>query len=100
MSEIFYYQNRNGSLTELYRDGGFVFLLKDAEGEHTLPLYQTDFQPGQAKKPYLGYSKEEVMASGRDLLGEALLKNGDPDYAAVKSALPPLVTEVTPPSMA
>ena len=93
MSEIFYYQNRNGSLTELYRDGGFVFLLKDAEGEHTLPLYQTDFQPGQAKKPYLGYSKEEVMASGRDLLGEALLKNGDPDYAAVKSALPPLVTD-------
>jgi hypothetical protein len=39
---------------------------------------------------YLGHSLEEVMASGRDLLGEAALSKGEPRYEQVAAVLPPL----------
>lgn len=43
-----------------------------------------------ANPPYLGLSLKDVGMSGRDLLAEKLLQNGDPDPELVKSAAPPL----------
>jgi len=40
---------------------------------------------------YLGYSKEKVLRSERDILREKILgENGDPDYEVVASCFPPI----------
>jgi len=39
--------------------------------------------------PYLGLSLKDIGLTGRDLLAERLLANGDPDPEMVKSAAPP-----------
>lgn len=90
MNQIFSYTQRNGSLTEYYQNGAFYFLYKNEEAEHKLSLYEINPQKIESNEWYLGYTKEEILASGRDLLGERLTKNGDPNYKEVKSVLPPL----------
>ncbi len=39
---------------------------------------------------HLGFSRADVAASAHDLLGETLLRKGDPDYAEVARAFPPI----------
>ena len=84
------YKNRKGSLLEFFENGEYYFELKYEEKTHTLPLYSVKPEAISENSFYCGYTKEEILASGRDLLAECLLKNGDPDYAEVKGALPPL----------
>ena len=45
---------------------------------------------GQAPQYYLGHSYQQIMASGRDMLGEAMLRDGEPDFERVATLLPPL----------
>ena len=90
---IFSYQYRDGSLTEICENGKFYFLYNDGEEERILSLYSINRPLNEEREPYCGYSKEEILSSGRDLMGEKLLKNGDPSYSKVKSALPPIVKD-------
>ena len=39
---------------------------------------------------FCGFTNEELFKSGRDLLAEELLKNGEPDFSEVKTSIPPL----------
>ena len=90
MSQLFVYQHRMVSLAEYYQNGAFYFLLQNKEEERVLSLYPIDLKKENERNLYMGYTKEEVLASGRDLLGEKLTEGGDPDYRTVKSVLPPL----------
>ena len=38
------------------------------------------------------YAPEQIMASGKDILGEEILKRGEPVYGEVKALLPKLET--------
>ena len=90
MKQLFFYQNRDSSLSEYYRDGKFYFLYRDGSKEWTLPLYEIERPQKPSSEYYLGYTKEELLSSGKDLLAKELLKDGDPDYGRVKAALPPI----------
>ena len=90
MKEIFSYQSRIGTLSEYYNGDTYVFKYKNDEGEHTLPLYPLKREEAPKGPYYLGYTKEEIDASGRDLLAEAILAEGEPCYERIKEVLPPL----------
>lgn len=88
---LFYYRTRGGTLCEEVLDGTFRFLLTDGERTHILPLSGGTYtEPAAGIPPYGGYRREELMASGRDLLAELALSGGEPDYRTVKALLPPL----------
>ena len=73
------FTTRDGRMLFVDRDGVSFALPKTAE-----PTFAT--QP-----PYLGHTLDEVRASDTDLLADELLKApGDPSYARVAAAFPPL----------
>ena len=89
MKTIFEYKRPSGViLAEHYLDGRFFFKLKNGDEERELSMYSLDAECEEVRDVYLGHTKEEVLASGRDILGEKLLSNGDPEYSEVKKALP------------
>ena len=89
-NNIFSFPYRNGSLEERYENGEFYFLYNDGEKEHKLSLYKIDRPRREERELYCGYTKDEVLSSGHDLIGERLLEKGDPIYREVKEALPPI----------
>ena len=70
-------RTRDGSIT-FVSDQGSRMLAKSAEASFAT-----------ANPPYLGLSLEEIGMTGRDLLAERLLANGDPNPEMVKTAAPP-----------
>lgn len=92
-TKIISYKGRNGSLTEHFREGEFYFIYVDGEQEKKIPLYNIERKLPEEIEYYCGYTKDEVISSGRDLIGEQLLKKGDPIYSEVKLALPPIARE-------
>lgn len=75
-------------LSEYFSDFEFYFELVRGESKQKISLYSLNDGEGEKYEPYLGYSLCEVLNSGRDILGEKLLSGGDPEYSAVKTALP------------
>ena len=95
MKTIFNYERRNGvTLTECYENGEFYFVHKSASDERKLTLYPINPEPEFVRTPYLGYTEEEVLSSGKDILARKLLEKGDPVYAEVKRAMPKLQNNV------
>ena len=63
MKQLFFYQNRDSSLSEYYLDGKFYFLYRDGSKEWTLPLYEIERPQKPSSEYYLGYTKEELLSS-------------------------------------
>ena len=90
MKNIFTIITRMGALSEEYVDGDFRFVYKTEDKERILPLYSVCRLEAEAQNYYCGYTKDEILASGKDLMAERLLAKGDPDYSEVRAALPPI----------
>ena len=86
---VFSFDHRNGCLEEYLDNGAFYFRYNDRK----LSLYTIHPDRSVSDTCYCGYSRDEVLSSGRDILGEHLIKNGDPVYREVKNALPPLLRD-------
>ena len=87
--EVFSHRRPTGDrLREIFEDGR-LWLEYEAEGERReIRLYSDEVREVRSSPLYLGHTLDEVMASGRDILGEEMLKNGDPDYGAIEGILP------------
>lgn len=95
MKKIFEYTRPSGvSLAEYASGKKYLFTLTRNGEAKELSLYEVDDNSTDERDPYLGHTVEEVLSSGRDILGEALTKDGDPEYSAVKRVMPKL-TEKT-----
>jgi hypothetical protein len=70
---------RDGVITFISASGQYRVLPKTAEAVFAGP-----------EVPYLGLSLKDIGMSGRDLLADMLLRNGEPDPEMVKSAAPPM----------
>ena len=93
MKKIFEFVRHSGlKLSEHLLDNEFFFQISDGECQHKISLYKIDASLCEERDPYLGHTKEEVLACGRDLLGEELMRDGDPEYSKVKRAMP-VITE-------
>lgn len=81
------------AVREIYEEGGSILQLT-ALGE-TLHLQkytaaQLAAAEGELERPYLGLSREQVLQSGADLLGRAVLAQGEVAPRALRGILPPL----------
>ena len=87
--QVFSHRRPTGDrLTEIFEDGR-LWLEYEADGkEYRIPLYSDKVEEVRSSPLYLGHTLDEVMASGRDILGEQMLKDGDPDYGAINGILP------------
>ena len=72
------------------RDGVITFVSSDGSSKALPKTAEAVF--AEADPPYLGLSLKDIGMSGRDLLAEKLLENGDPDPQLVKSAAPPMAS--------
>lgn len=89
MSYIFEITGKSGEkLREVFSENAFYFEFSNGDKIKSLPLYSLDEKCESERNIYLGYTMEEVLASGRDILGEKLIKDGDPDYSEVKKVMP------------
>ena len=94
---VFSHKNLHGHIVrEVFRDGAWVMERETADGVVTvLPLYAvSDLTAEKNDAFWCGYTYDEVQNSGRDLLGEFVLKQGEPTYATVASVLPPITATV------
>jgi len=83
-----YKRTSGGALTEHF--DGKLWWLEYTEGDkkHTLPMYEPFAKADEPKAPYLGYTLDEVMDSGTDILGQKLTEGGEVKYEDVIGALP------------
>ncbi len=58
-----------------------------------LSLYSLTPAARPERNVYLGHTLEQVLDSGKDILGCELLKNGDPEYKQVASAFPEITED-------
>lgn len=91
MKNIFEYcRGSQFTLSEAFEKSEFYFLITDGEKTRKISLYSLSEAEKEEKNLYLGHTGEEVLASGKDILGIALTQNGDPEYDEVKRVLPEL----------
>ena len=89
MSTIFEFVGRGGeTLREIYSDNTFYFEFSKNESISRLNLYALGEKNSDLRNVYLGHTMDEVLASGKDILGEEMIKNGDPVYSEVKKVMP------------
>lgn len=74
------------------REGAIVFV---SSAGITLSLPKTAEASFAEGTPYLGLALKDIGLSSADLLADQLLKNGDPDPEAVKTAAPPMASAET-----
>ena len=70
------------------RDGAITFISSRGTSRVLPKTAEATF--AEANPPYLGLSLKDIGMSGRDLLADKLLANGDPDPELVASAVPPM----------
>lgn len=92
MKTVFEYKRtRGGMLWEEFCDGAWYVHYKDGAKERTFYAYSlADLDKINDCDPWGGRKPEEILASGRDILAEEILLDGEPCYKAVKRLLPPI----------
>ena len=82
---------RQAVLEQTHDEGGSWIIWSEKEGT---TIVQKPRPGAHANPPdsalYLGHTLDDVLSSARDLLGEAVLRQGEPSYEAVVGALPPV----------
>lgn len=86
---MFYQRFGGGTLTETLNDGVWSMEYAEKGNVTTLEMYDVNnLHPVVEKNLWNGMTAKELLANGRDILAEEMLKNGDPDYAEVAKLLP------------
>lgn len=82
-------RKRNEWIEEIFEDGEWRIVYFDGKNELRLPGYSVE---ALDKTPelnlYNGHNPDELMVSGRDILAEELLADGEPDFEEVRKVLP------------
>ena len=88
--EIFKHKRlRNGELTEKFEDNRWTMFFSHNGNCRELSMYSVaDLDRFEKRNIYNGHNLTKLMSSGRDILAEEILKNGEPDFDVVKSLLP------------
>lgn len=88
MKRVFEFENQSGkSIEEFIDNKTFKMVYSDSQVKYELDLYTVDENKAFERNVFLGYTKDEIIASGRDVLGEYLNKDGESEYTEVKKVL-------------
>ena len=78
---------------EYFNNKSFYFEYVHESNKRKLVCYKLT-PPVQIKNSqYLGHTLEEIMNSPKDILGNELLKNGNPDYDSLRGVLPEITED-------
>ena len=88
--DVFEIKRKRGScLREFYEDGAWSFTYSEKDREITLTLYTTEELGAETVlNLYNGHSECELWGSGRDILAEEILRNGEPELTEIRKLLP------------
>ena len=90
-STMTYTRKTGGQLQELCDGKRWWLSLTENRNRYDIALYDiAPAAPAVQPNYYLGHTAGDILNAGRDILGEAMLRSGDPDYSEVKGLLPPL----------
>lgn len=78
------------------REGALVFVSSSGESHSLGKSAEASMPEGT---PYLGLALHDIRLSSADLLADRLLRNGDPDAEAVRTAAPPMASAEKNPRM-
>lgn len=82
-------RSRGGELCEKFEDKSWSMVYTEKGVSKTLNMYSVDnLNQPERNNLYAGNSFTKIMETGKDILGELVLKNGEPDYNEIKSLLP------------
>ena len=88
------YEKRSGAvLREFISDGELFFEYADEDRIERYSAYRAEKDVPLPERLYLGHTLDEVLQSGRDILGEEILKNGEPEYSDIVGVLPRLTED-------
>lgn len=79
-----------GKLCEYYDGQKWYFEYSDNNNTRAIDIYDIKENSKSYNRLYLGYTVEEVLDSGKDILAEKLLENGEISYREVKGILNPV----------
>jgi hypothetical protein len=85
------YNEEGAVLSEFIQEGRRCLILRRGDKEQCFELYRLEELNASsldAPRYYLGHELSEVLNSGRDLLGEEVLAQGEPAYDQVRKILP------------
>lgn len=95
---LFSYTRFSGAvLEETFQDGSWYLTYRDSKssnspGSRILRAYSLTAAPKPPRNNlWLGLTPRRILDSGRDIMGEALIANGDPDIDAVRECLPEII---------
>ena len=84
---------RNLSLSEKIENGTWMMAFTENGVSKTLAMYSlSELEQQELTATYRGHKLSDIMDSGKDILGAELLREGEPQYQAVKECLPKLQT--------
>lgn len=82
-------RKRGERIKEVFENGVWKFVYLTGEEECNLCAYSVEeLDKNPQLNLYNGHDPKELMDSGRDILAEELLANGEPDFDEVKKILP------------
>jgi len=70
--------------------GGYLLLFASGEGYHISKAKYGSYDYEGSGNFYRGYKLETILERGNDVLGEEVLKEGEPSYEGIVSILPPI----------
>ena len=86
---VFDFKKPSGKrIYEKYENGSFFIFLSDGVSEEKIELSKLAEEREEERNAYLGFSADEILDSGEDILAKKLLSDGDPVYSEVKCAMP------------
>jgi len=70
--------------------GAYLILFEDDKGYYISKPEFGKFGVKEDNTFYKGHSLEEILASGKDILGQEVLNEGEPSYESIVNILPPI----------
>ena len=78
-------RKRGEWIKEIFENGTWSIVYSDEKNKRRLDIYSVeDLDKTPELNLYNGHNPKELMDSGRDILAEELLKNGEPDFEEVR----------------
>lgn len=89
MNTTFEFKRVNGGTLKEYFDGKTWWLeYTEKESNRKLKMYDLEKKEVKANPLFLGHALQEVLDSGKDILGNELMAKGDVEYSDVVGVLP------------
>lgn len=84
-------RENGGILTEYWNGNQWCMRIHESEIEEDIRIYAPQaLDKKEERRPWNDRDPQELLYCGRDILGEEILKKGEPKYEEIRNLLPPI----------